>query len=120
MLTARLVDRPLRPMFAPAWAHDTQVLIWVLSYDGVHSPEPLAITAAAAALCISGARSGGCILADTCKVAACCLQKCSQSQQGPCRSTWECSSFAPREIAPLLGKAVNRYCVKLCSYCAYL
>ena len=59
VLTARLVDRPLRPMFAPAWAHDTQVLIWVLSYDGVHSPEPLAITAAAAALCISGARSVG-------------------------------------------------------------
>ncbi len=31
-----------------------QVLVWVLSYDGVNSPEPLAITAAAAALSISG------------------------------------------------------------------
>lgn len=54
VLTARLVDRPLRPMLAPGWANDTQVLIWVLSYDGVHTPEPLAITAAAAALAISG------------------------------------------------------------------
>lgn len=31
-----------------------QVLEWVLSYDGVNQPEPLAITAAAAALLISG------------------------------------------------------------------
>ncbi len=54
MLTARLVDRPLRPMFAPGWTNDTQVLIWVLSYDGINTPEPLAITAAAAALAISG------------------------------------------------------------------
>jgi polyribonucleotide nucleotidyltransferase len=32
----------------------SQVLEWVLSYDGVNQPEPLAITAAAAALLISG------------------------------------------------------------------
>ena len=31
-----------------------QVLTWVLSYDGEQAPEPLAITAASAALCISG------------------------------------------------------------------
>jgi hypothetical protein len=31
-----------------------QVLEWVLSYDGVNQPEPLAITAAGAALLISG------------------------------------------------------------------
>ncbi|CAL8470982.1 g10524 [Coccomyxa elongata] len=53
VLTARLVDRPLRPMFEPGWTNDTQVLIWVLSYDGINTPEPLAITAAAAALAIS-------------------------------------------------------------------
>lgn len=63
MLTARLVDRPLRPMFAPGWANDTQVLIWVLSYDGVNTPEPLAITAAAAALAISGECENGRMLA---------------------------------------------------------
>ena len=33
-----------------------QILSWVLSYDGVHMPEPLAITAAGAALAISGMR----------------------------------------------------------------
>ena len=54
VLVARLVDRPLRPMFPQGWANDTQVLTWVMSYDGVHSPEPLAITAASAALVISG------------------------------------------------------------------
>lgn len=35
----------------------TQVLTWVLSYDGEQPPEPLAITAAGAALAVSGARS---------------------------------------------------------------
>ncbi|KIY96871.1 polyribonucleotidenucleotidyltransferase, partial [Monoraphidium neglectum] len=53
VLVARLVDRPLRPMFDKGWSNDTQVLQWVLSYDGVNQPEPLAITAAAAALMVS-------------------------------------------------------------------
>lgn len=52
-LVARLVDRPLRPAIPKGWAADTQVLVWVLSYDGVHAPEPLAITAAGAALAVS-------------------------------------------------------------------
>ncbi len=54
VLVARLVDRPLRPMFPQGWANDTQVLTWVMSYDGVCGTEPLAITAASAALVISG------------------------------------------------------------------
>ena len=54
VLVARLVDRPLRPMFPAGWANDTQVLTWVMSFDGSHSPEPLAITAASSALVISG------------------------------------------------------------------
>ncbi|EFJ41423.1 hypothetical protein VOLCADRAFT_107702 [Volvox carteri f. nagariensis] len=53
VLVSRLVDRPLRPMFGKGWANETQVLEWVLSYDGIHNPEPIAITAAAAALLIS-------------------------------------------------------------------
>ncbi|GAX83401.1 hypothetical protein CEUSTIGMA_g10826.t1 [Chlamydomonas eustigma] len=52
-LTSRLVDRPLRPMFTKGWTFETQVLETVLSYDGLNDPEPLAITAAAAALLIS-------------------------------------------------------------------
>ena len=49
-LVGRLVDRPLRPMIPKGWAYDTQVLEWVLSYDGVRSTDALAITAASAAL----------------------------------------------------------------------
>ena len=53
ILTCRLIDRPLRPLIADGWRHETQLLSWVLSYDGVRSCDPLAITAAAAALWIS-------------------------------------------------------------------
>lgn len=53
ILTCRLIDRPLRPMFENGWYHDTQLLSYVLSYDGVHMPDPLAICAISAALVIS-------------------------------------------------------------------
>ncbi|MDN3505692.1 MAG: polyribonucleotide nucleotidyltransferase [Simkaniaceae bacterium] len=53
ILTCRLIDRPLRPLFEKGWYHDTQLLSYVLSYDGVHTPEPLAICALSAALVIS-------------------------------------------------------------------
>ncbi|GAB4816012.1 hypothetical protein N2152v2_003058 [Parachlorella kessleri] len=53
VLVARLIDRPLRPMIQPGWTHSTQVLSWVLSYDGEHATEPLAVTAAGAALALS-------------------------------------------------------------------
>ena len=52
-LVGRLVDRPIRPMIPKGWAYDTQVLEWVLSYDGVRSTDALAITAASAALAVS-------------------------------------------------------------------
>lgn len=53
ILTCRLIDRPLRPMFDDGYFNELQVLTYVLSYDGVHSPDPLAICAASAALVIS-------------------------------------------------------------------
>ena len=53
ILTCRLIDRPLRPMFEDGYYNETQVLSYVLSYDGEHSPEPLAICAASAALVLS-------------------------------------------------------------------
>lgn len=53
ILTSRLIDRPLRPMFEDGYFNEVQVLAYVLSYDGIHSPDPLAITAASAALAIS-------------------------------------------------------------------
>eukprot|EP00892_Ulva_mutabilis_P002428 jgi/Ulvmu1/12186/UM085_0050.1 len=52
-LTSRLVDRPIRPLFPAGWNYDTQVLQWVMSYDPDNSPQPHAITGAAACLLIS-------------------------------------------------------------------
>src|ERR1700738_4613485 len=52
-LMSRLIDRPLRPMFEEGYFHDVQILSYVWSYDGVNTPEPLAICAASAALAIS-------------------------------------------------------------------
>lgn len=52
-LVSRLIDRPLRPMFPDGYYKEVQVLSYVWSYDGVHSPEPLAICAASAALVLS-------------------------------------------------------------------
>lgn len=53
VLTSRLIDRPLRPMFEDGYYHEVQVLSYVWSYDGANSPDPLAICAASAALVIS-------------------------------------------------------------------
>ncbi|KAL2631818.1 hypothetical protein R1flu_016504 [Riccia fluitans] len=53
VLVCRLIDRPIRPMIAKGFNHETQILSWVLSYDGRHTPEPLAITSAGAALALS-------------------------------------------------------------------
>lgn len=53
ILTCRLIDRPLRPLVRPGWSHETQLLSWVLSYDGVRSCDPLAILASATALYLS-------------------------------------------------------------------
>lgn len=52
-LIARLIDRPLRPLFPKGFYNDVHVVINVLSYDGVHHPELLATVAASAALSIS-------------------------------------------------------------------
>lgn len=53
ILTSRLVDRSIRPLFPDGWSKEVQVLETVVSYDGINATEPLAITAAGAALAIS-------------------------------------------------------------------
>ncbi len=53
ILTCRLIDRPIRPMFPEGYHNEVQLLCYVYSYDGIHSPDPLAICAASAALVIS-------------------------------------------------------------------
>ncbi len=55
ILVSRLIDRPLRPMFEEGYYNEVQILSYVWSYDGIHSPEPLAICGASAALVISDA-----------------------------------------------------------------
>lgn len=53
VLICRLIDRPLRPTMLKGFYHETQILSWVLSYDGLHSPDSLAVTAAGIAVAIS-------------------------------------------------------------------
>lgn len=54
VLVSRLIDRPLRPLFHPAFFNETQVICTVLSYDPQHNPDILAIIGASAALALSG------------------------------------------------------------------
>lgn len=53
VLTSRLIDRPLRPMFEEGYYNEVQILSYVFSYDGLNSPDVLAICAASAALVLS-------------------------------------------------------------------
>ena len=43
ILTCRLIDRPLRPMFEEGYYNEVQILSYVFSYDGAHQPDVLAI-----------------------------------------------------------------------------
>jgi polyribonucleotide nucleotidyltransferase len=54
-LTSRLIDRPIRPLFADGWRCDTQVTVTVLSHDLENDPDIVAMIAASAALTLSGA-----------------------------------------------------------------
>src|SRR5436305_7054216 len=54
-LVSRLIDRPVRPLFANGWRCDTQVIVTVLSHDLENDPDILAMVAASAALTLSGA-----------------------------------------------------------------
>ena len=54
-LTARLIDRPLRPLFVDGFKNEVLVMCTVLSHDLVNDPDIVAMIAASAALTISGA-----------------------------------------------------------------
>jgi polyribonucleotide nucleotidyltransferase len=53
ILTSRLIDRPIRPLFPEGFSNETQVIAFVLSADPQQDPGPLAILGAGAALAIS-------------------------------------------------------------------
>ena len=54
-LTARLIDRPIRPLFVEGFKNEVLVMCTVLSHDLVNDPDVVAMIAASAALTISGA-----------------------------------------------------------------
>src|SRR6184192_3582939 len=53
ILTSRLIDRPIRPLFPKGWYNEVQVQSIVLSADGEHDPDMLALVGASAALMVS-------------------------------------------------------------------
>ncbi|XP_077093706.1 polyribonucleotide nucleotidyltransferase 1, mitochondrial [Siphateles boraxobius] len=53
ILTSRLIDRSIRPLFPAGYFYDTQVLCNILAADGVNDPDVLAINGASAALALS-------------------------------------------------------------------
>jgi polyribonucleotide nucleotidyltransferase len=53
VLTSRLIDRPIRPLFPSGWRHETQIIALLLSADAENDADVLAITGASAALAIS-------------------------------------------------------------------
>src|SRR5947208_4059574 len=59
ILTSRLIDRPIRPLFPKGWYNEVQVQSIVLSADGEHDPDMLALAGASAALMGSDIPSAG-------------------------------------------------------------
>ncbi|OGU65179.1 MAG: polyribonucleotide nucleotidyltransferase [Stygiobacter sp. RIFOXYC12_FULL_38_8] len=53
VLSARLIDRPIRPLFDDNYRNDTQVAAFVYSFDGENDPDVIAACAASAALAVS-------------------------------------------------------------------
>jgi polyribonucleotide nucleotidyltransferase len=53
ILTSRLIDRPIRPLFPKGMINEVQIMAIVLSSDGENDPDILAVTGASAALSIS-------------------------------------------------------------------
>jgi len=52
-LTARMIDRPIRPLFPDGYMQEVQIIANVLSFDGDNDPDILGMIGASAALCIS-------------------------------------------------------------------
>ena len=59
ILTMRMIDRPIRPLFPDGFVDEIQIQCWVMSHDGENDTDVLAGTAAAAALTLSDAPFDG-------------------------------------------------------------
>src|SRR5829696_9970616 len=53
VLTSRVIDRPIRPLFPSGWRYETQIIALVMSADTENDSDVLAITGASAALALS-------------------------------------------------------------------
>src|ERR1700733_8956148 len=53
VLTSRLIDRPMRPLFPESWRNETQIVSMVLSADSDNDPDVIAVTSASAAAYVS-------------------------------------------------------------------
>jgi len=53
VLTSRLIDRPIRPLFASGWRYETQIIALLMSADTDNDSDVLAITGSSAALALS-------------------------------------------------------------------
>src|SRR5436305_5221598 len=53
-LTSRLIDRPIRPLFAPGFRNETQIVCTALSHDLENDPDVVALIGSSAALTLSG------------------------------------------------------------------
>jgi len=53
ILTCRMTDRPLRPLFPKGYLYDTQIIALLLSADGENDADILSMNGASAALCVS-------------------------------------------------------------------
>src|SRR5215218_1487854 len=53
VLTSRVIDRPIRPLFPSGWRYETQIIALVLSADSANDTDVLALTGASAALALS-------------------------------------------------------------------
>lgn len=64
ILTARLIDRPIRPLFPKGFCNEIQIIALVLSHDGANDPDILGVLGASTALGLAGApvasRVGAC------------------------------------------------------------
>ena len=59
VLTSRLIDRPIRPLFPKGYRHEVQAIALVLSLDPQVRADSLAMVAVSAAMCLTGAPFGG-------------------------------------------------------------
>ena len=55
ILTMRMMDRPIRPLFPDGFIDEVQIQAWAMSHDGQNDTDVIACTAASAALCLTDA-----------------------------------------------------------------